>query len=46
VGQGGIDGGEMVGSNPNNVQYKPIWNSHNEYRLINEYVLIKKLLKV
>jgi hypothetical protein len=25
-----------------NVQYKPIWNSHNDSPLYNEYILIKK----
>jgi hypothetical protein len=28
--------------NLTNVQYKPIWNCHNESPLYNEYILIKK----
>jgi hypothetical protein len=28
-----------------NVQYKPIWNCHNESPLYNEYILIKKSKK-
>jgi hypothetical protein len=33
--------GEMVGVDLNNVQYKPIWNCHNESSLYKEYILIK-----
>jgi hypothetical protein len=31
------------GDDLTNVQYKPIWNFHNESPLCNEYVLIKKI---
>jgi hypothetical protein len=34
--------GRESGSDLTNVQYKPIWNCHNECPLYNEYILIKK----
>jgi hypothetical protein len=37
--------GEGGGSDLTNVQYKPIWNCHNESTLYNEYVLIKMKTK-
>jgi hypothetical protein len=33
------------GDNATNVQYKPIWNYHNEFPLYNEYILIKTIFK-
>jgi hypothetical protein len=32
------------GGDLTNVQYKPVWNCHNEYPLYNKYILIKKLM--
>jgi hypothetical protein len=32
-------------SNLTSVQYKPIWNCHNDSPLYNEYILIKKFTK-
>jgi hypothetical protein len=34
--------GRDSGGDRTNVQYKPIWNCHNESPLYNEYILIKK----
>jgi hypothetical protein len=41
VGWGGSWGGGDGGGNLTNVQYKAIWNCHNEYALYNGYILIK-----
>jgi hypothetical protein len=35
-------GSRSSGSDLTNVQYKPIWNYHNESPLYNEYILILK----
>jgi hypothetical protein len=35
--------GRNSGGHVINVQYKPIWNCHNEFPLYNEYVLLKNL---
>jgi hypothetical protein len=37
-GSRGRDGGDVL----TNVQYKPIWNCHNESPLYNEYILMRK----
>jgi hypothetical protein len=34
--------GKDSGDDITNLQYKPIWNCHNEYHLYNEYSLNKK----
>jgi hypothetical protein len=38
-------GGDTVGGDLTNVQYKPIWNCHNESSLCKEYILMKRILK-
>jgi hypothetical protein len=34
--------GRDGGGDLTNVQYKPVWNGHNEFPLYNEYILILK----
>jgi hypothetical protein len=35
--------GERCWGDLTNIQYKPIWNCHNESTLYNRYILIKKI---
>jgi hypothetical protein len=40
-GRGRDSGGDLT-----NIQYKPIWNCHNECPLYNQYILIFKKLPI